>query len=57
MAPPGPVPSNQPEFTPLTKGEELRRLKDQSNDLRKQIENIESRIKDLEKKFRDLTAQ
>lgn len=50
MAPSGPVSSNQPEFTPLSKAEELRRLKDQSNDLRKQIENIESRIKDLEKK-------
>ena len=45
----GPVSSNQPGFAPLPKKEEFNRLKDQSNDLRKQIENIESRIKDLEK--------
>ena len=50
MATFGQVPSNQPEFTPLPKAEELRHLKDQANDLRKQIENIDSRIKDLEKK-------
>ena len=46
----GPASPNQPESAPLPKGEELKRLKDQSNDLRKQIENIESSIKDLEKK-------
>jgi predicted Fe-Mo cluster-binding NifX family protein len=41
---------NQPESAPLPKEEELKRLKDLANDLRKQIENIESSIKDLEKK-------
>jgi predicted Fe-Mo cluster-binding NifX family protein len=46
----GPVSSNQPESAPLSKGEALKSLKDQANDLRKQIENIESSIKDLEKK-------
>ena len=46
----GPVSPNQPQSAPLPKGEELKRLKDQANDLRKQIENIESSIKDLEKK-------
>jgi predicted Fe-Mo cluster-binding NifX family protein len=46
----GPGSPNQPESAPLPKEEELKRLKDQANDLRKQIENIESSIKDLEKK-------
>jgi SMC interacting uncharacterized protein involved in chromosome segregation len=46
----GPGSPNQPESAPLPKEEELKRLKDQANDLRKQIENIESGIKDLEKK-------
>ncbi|MFH1932475.1 MAG: NifB/NifX family molybdenum-iron cluster-binding protein [Pseudomonadota bacterium] len=46
----GSVSSNQPEPAPLSKGEALKSLKDQANDLRKQIENIESSIKDLEKK-------
>jgi len=46
----GPVSSNQPESAPLSKGGALKSLKDQANDLRKQIENIESSIKDLEKK-------
>jgi len=41
---------NQPETTPISKEEELKRLKDQANDLRKQIEDIESCIKDLESK-------
>ena len=46
----GPVSSNPPESAPLSKGEALKSLKEQANDLRKQIENIESSIKDLEKK-------
>ncbi len=46
----GPVSPNPPESAPLPKGEALKSLKDQANDLRKQIENIESSIKDLEKK-------
>jgi len=46
----GPVSSNPPESAPLSKGEALKSLKDQANDLRKQIENIESNIKNLEKK-------
>ncbi len=46
----GPVSPNPPESAPLSKGEALKSLKDQANDLRKQIENIESSIKDLEKK-------
>ncbi len=46
----GLVRPNPPESAPLPKGEELKRLKDQADDLRKQIENIESGIKDLEKK-------
>jgi len=46
----GAVSPNQPGIAPLPKKEELSRLKDQSNELRKQIEAIESRIKDLEKK-------
>ena len=41
---------NQPESALLPKEEELKHLKDQANDLRKQIENIESSINDLEKK-------
>jgi predicted Fe-Mo cluster-binding NifX family protein len=45
-----PVSPNQPEFASLPKEEELKRLKNQANDFRKQIENIESSIKDLEKK-------
>ena len=46
----GSVSSSQPESAPLSKGVALKSLKDQANDLRKQIENIESSIKDLEKK-------
>jgi predicted Fe-Mo cluster-binding NifX family protein len=44
------APSKQPETTPLSKEEELKGLKDQANDLLKQIEDIESRIKEPEKK-------
>jgi len=40
--------SGQPESTPLSKEEELKRLKDQANYLRKQIEDIESGINALE---------
>ena len=46
----GPVSPNQPESAALSKGEALKSLKDQANDLRKQIENIESSINYLEKK-------
>ena len=42
--------SGQPESTPLSKEEELKRLKDQANNLRRQIEDIESGINTLEKK-------
>jgi len=42
--------SGQPEPTPLSKEEELKSLKDQANDLRKQSEAIESSINGLEKK-------
>ncbi|MBW2144718.1 MAG: DUF5320 domain-containing protein, partial [Deltaproteobacteria bacterium] len=42
--------SAQPESTPLSKEEELKRLKNQENDLRKQIEAIESGINALKKK-------
>jgi predicted Fe-Mo cluster-binding NifX family protein len=42
--------ANQPDAAPLSKDEELKRLKDQANELRKQIESIESNIKDLERK-------
>jgi len=40
----------QSESTPLSKDEELRSLKDQANELRKQIEAIESSINNLENK-------
>ena len=40
--------SGQPESTPLSKEEDLKRLKDQANYLRKQIEDIESGINALE---------
>jgi len=42
--------SGQPESTPLSKEEELKRLKDQANNLLRQIEDIESGINALEKK-------
>jgi len=47
MRPSGGTPPNQPEPpAPVSKEEELKRLKAQANDLRKQIEAIESRIKE-----------
>ena len=46
----GLVSPNPPESTPLPKGEELKRLKDQANEMRKQIEGIEASINALEKK-------
>ena len=42
--------SGQPEPTPLSKEEEVKGLKDQANELRKQLEAIESSINGLEKK-------
>ena len=42
--------SGQPEPPSLSKEEELKRLKDQANELRKQIEKIESSINSLNKK-------
>lgn len=42
--------SGQPEPTPLSKEEEVKSLKDQANELRKQLETIESSINGLEKK-------
>ena len=42
--------SGQSESTLLSKDEELKRLKDQANELRKQIEAIESSIDNLENK-------
>ena len=42
--------SDRPEPTPLSKEEELKLLKDQANELHKQIEAIESGINALEKK-------
>jgi predicted Fe-Mo cluster-binding NifX family protein len=51
MSASGVTPQNQPESpAPASKKEELKRLKAQANDLRKQIEAIESRIEDSEKK-------
>ena len=41
---------NPADSTPLSKEEELKRLKAQAKDLHKQIEDIESRIKESEKK-------
>jgi hypothetical protein len=47
----GGAPANQSEPpTPLSKEEELQRLKAQANDLRRQIEAIESHIEESEKK-------
>jgi predicted Fe-Mo cluster-binding NifX family protein len=40
---------NQPESGPLSKGEELKRLKDQANELRKEVDAIESAIRGMEK--------
>jgi len=42
--------SGQPEPSPLSKEEEVKSLKDQANELRKQLETIESSINGLEKK-------
>ena len=42
--------SGQSESTRLSKDEELKQLKDQANNLRKQIKDIESSINALEKK-------
>jgi len=42
--------SSQPEPSTLSKDEDLRSLKDQANELRKQLETIESSINGLEKK-------
>jgi predicted Fe-Mo cluster-binding NifX family protein len=41
--------ANQPESSSLSKREELKRLKDQANELRKQVDAIESAIEALEK--------
>jgi predicted Fe-Mo cluster-binding NifX family protein len=43
------VSANQSASSSLSKGEELKRLKDQANGLRKQVDAIESAIKVLEK--------
>lgn len=51
MSPSRGTPQNQPESpAPASKKEELKRLKEQANDLRKQIEAIESHIEESEKK-------
>ena len=42
--------SQAPPPSPVSKEEELKKLKDQANELRKQIETIESSMNDLEKK-------
>ncbi|MBL7226118.1 MAG: DUF5320 family protein [Desulfobacteraceae bacterium] len=42
--------SGQPEPTPLSKEEELKRLKDQANEMHKQIEALEASMDALEKK-------
>jgi len=42
--------SGQPEPTPLSKEEELKRLKDQANEMHKQIEALEASMDGLEKK-------
>jgi len=50
MGSPGQAFANQSMEPPLSKEEELKRLKDQANALRNQVEAIESGIRDLEKK-------
>ena len=51
MSPSGVTPQTQPESpAPASKKEELKRLKEQANDLRKKIEAIESHIEESEKK-------